>query len=88
MSPVLFALALDPFIDYLCRKLPATDMVRAYADEMAIVLKSSSTLARVIPCFETLARAACLRVNVSKTVFIPLHDVSIPQVRTQLLHVP
>ena len=38
MSPVLFALALDPFLDYLAKTLPNDSMVRAYADDMAVIL--------------------------------------------------
>ena len=71
MSPVLFALALDPFLDYLSRQLPPGDLVRAYADDMALVLRSHSTLAHVIPCYERLAAASCRNVNTSKTVNIP-----------------
>jgi hypothetical protein len=51
MSPVLFALALDPFLDYLCRKLPPTDMVRAYADDTCIVVQDVHTLPVISKCF-------------------------------------
>ena len=41
MSPVLFALALDPFLDYLCNALPQGSTVRAYADDMALFGKNT-----------------------------------------------
>ena len=37
LSPVLFALALDPFLEYVVSKLPRSSLLRAYADDMAFV---------------------------------------------------
>jgi hypothetical protein len=36
MSPVLFALALDPFLEHLCHCLPLGSMLRAYADDISV----------------------------------------------------
>ena len=55
MSPVLFALALDPILDYLCRQLPPDAMVHAYADDMAIVLQDVAAIRHVTPCFNLLS---------------------------------
>ena len=81
MSPVWFALALDPFLDYLCRQLPVSNMVRAYADDMAIVMSSGGSLPTAISFFELLAQASCLQANDSKTVYIPLYEADIAQTR-------
>ena len=43
LSPVLFALIMDPFLDYLLRQLPQQTMLRAFADDMALVLKTSGS---------------------------------------------
>jgi len=50
MSPVLFALALDPFLEHLRRHLPADCMVRAYADDRAVVLPCVASVSLVPPC--------------------------------------
>jgi hypothetical protein len=84
MSPVLFALALDPFLDHLCRKLPPTDMVRAYADDTCIVVQDVHTLPVISKCFTLLAKASCLTVNIDKTVFVPLYPATHAQARTDI----
>ena len=68
MSPVLLALALDPFLDHLCRKLPPTGMVRAYADDTCIVVQDVHTLPVISKCFTLLAKASRLAANIDKTV--------------------
>ena len=84
MSPVLFALALDPFLDHLCRQLPVGDSVRAYADDMAIVTNSAYTISTIIPCFTLLAHASKLHVNIAKTVLVPLYDTTSLQARSDM----
>ena len=76
MSPVLFALALDPFLDYLCRQLPHACMVRGYADDTAIVLPDLSLLSRVTPAYELLSKAAALHINVGKTICVPWYPTT------------
>jgi hypothetical protein len=39
LSPVLFALALDPFLCYLRHSCPQETMIKAYADDMAVISK-------------------------------------------------
>ena len=73
MSPVLFALALDPFLEYLVAQLPSSAMVRAYADDMAIVVDQADQVNNAADAFKLLSEAASLQVNVGKTVFIPLY---------------
>ena len=72
MSPVLFALALDPFLEHLRCHLPADCMIRAYADDMAVILPCIGDVSLLPPMFERLARASSLHVNVSKTILTPL----------------
>ena len=70
LSPVLFALALDPFLTYLAKSLPVGSLVRAYADDMAVILKNKKDINILCSAFKILAGASALHVNVSKTVFI------------------
>ena len=62
MSPVLFALALDPFLDHLCKVLPAGDLARAYADDMALVMDHGD---RAVPKVFELVQQFGLISNVS-----------------------
>ena len=84
MSPVLFALALDPFLTLLSHSCPEDTMIRAYADDMAIVLQNINMLPRVIECFRTLEKASSLTVNVSKTICVPLDDGTVEQCRAKI----
>jgi len=86
MSPVLFALALDPFLDYLCRQLPQGDIVRAYADDMAVVLHCVQTIDIIAPCFDLLHHASGLQVNIQKTILVPLHETTVMQTRRNIQH--
>ena len=56
--------------------MPAGSMVRAYADDIGIVLQNITTLDIVASTFSLLARAAALQVNIDKTVFVPLYPTT------------
>ena len=71
MSPVLFALALEPFSDYLSKQPPVDHMLCAYADDMGITLPSMGCLSTVSKAFTLLGSASSLHVNVGKTIRIP-----------------
>ena len=86
MSPVLFALALDPFLEHLRMHLPADCMVRAYADDMAVLLPRVTSVSLLPPLFDRLAKASSLHVNVSKTILTPLYKTDIQQARTDIQH--
>ena len=53
MSPVLFALALKAFLDYLCKQLPRGDIARAFADAMALAVHPLGTIKTLASCFDT-----------------------------------
>ena len=59
-------------------------MVRAYADDMAIILQSLENLPKISLAFEMLQRASALAVNIQKTVFVPLYAVDQQQARADL----
>ncbi len=84
LSPVLFALALDPFLNFLTIKLPQGTLIRAYADDMALVLPSRFLISDVVQAFAVLSRAAALKVNVGKTVFVPLYPTTMFQARKDI----
>ena len=84
LSPVLFALALDPFLAYLKRCLPSETLIRAYADDMAIILKSRSLIPIVAKAFQVLSSAASMHVHVGKTVYVPLYATTLFQARKDI----
>ncbi len=64
MSPVLFALALDPFLDLLTRSLPDSTLIRAYADDMAVVMRDFTLVEKLVLPFSILSKAANLNINI------------------------
>jgi len=86
MSPVLFALALDPFLDYLAKALPNDSMVRAYADDMAVILPNLKELPILAKSFDLLGKAAGLQVNIDKTICIPLYPSTVMACKKDISH--
>ena len=86
MSPVLFALALDPFLEHLRSHLPADCMIRAYADDMAVLMPCVADVSLLPSLFDRLAKASSLHVNVSKTVLTPLYKTNLHQARRDIQH--
>jgi hypothetical protein len=90
-SGSLFVLAMDPFVRYLCLRLPRPlYSVVAFADDIAIgcmwVLRS---LALVFQAFDIFARATALKINVKKTTIIPYWERGVFDVRRFVVgHVP
>ena len=86
MLPVLFALALDPFLYYLARVLPNNSMVMAYADDMAVILPAVQHFNILANAFELLGRAAGLHVNIDNTVCVcvPLYPTTIIQLKEDI----
>jgi endonuclease/exonuclease/phosphatase family metal-dependent hydrolase len=73
-SGSLFALALDPFVRFLCLRLPRPlHLVTAFADDIAIATRRlPGLLATILVIMDLLDAAACLRLNLEKTVAVPL----------------
>ena len=69
-------LALDPFLQYLVNQLPSDTMIRAYADDMAVIIKNIHSLKPLSEAFQLLRAAASLQVNVGKTVCVPLYQTT------------
>ena len=84
LSPLLFALCGDLLLRRLHSSLPE-DLLRGYADDTALVaddvLKSTAAF---VPLFTEFADLSGLALNLAKTVFIPLNDVSLENFRGQL----
>ena len=74
------------FLEHLRRHLPADCMVRAYADDMAVVLPCVTSVSLLPPLFDRLAKASSLHVNVSKTILTPLYKTDIQQARKDVQH--
>ena len=84
MSPIIFALTLDPFLQHLSTCMPADSVVRAYADDIGIVLQDFSSFPLLEAPFDLLRRAANLDVNVGKTVLTPLYNTSVEEVQQEI----
>ena len=83
LSPLLFAIVLDPFLRLLKRRVPDGTQA-AYADDLAmIVLKLLESMQVIAPAFTAFAAVSGLMLNLSKTVVIPLGDVAPAEVRAQ-----
>ena len=48
-------------------------MVRAYADDMALIMKNKSDIAVAAQAFAVLKDAAALEVNIGKTIYIYIY---------------
>jgi len=84
LSPLLFALAIEP----LLRRLQAVDpelLVCAYADDIGAVSEDLfGLLIAAAPIFGAFGRASGLHLNLSKTVIVPLGEASPDAVRQWL----
>ena len=79
LSPLLYAVVGDLYLRRLQRLLPQS-MVRAYADDLAVLPRSlMSCLVTMQPFFLELEEVSGLRVNVRKSVVIPLGDYTLEQ---------
>jgi len=71
-SGSLFVIVLNPFLILLERANGVRELTRAFADDIALVVATLHKLRRIYAIFQLASKAANLRLNVSKTVFIPL----------------
>ena len=72
ISPLLFAVIMDPLLRRLQRALPM-GMFRAYADDLAAVIDDlPAALSILVPLFQAFARASGLQLNFRKVVVVPL----------------
>ena len=84
LSPLLFALCGDLLLRRVRHSLPG-DMLRAYADDLALVSQVVLVSAAVlVPMFFDFASISGLALNLAKTVFVPLGDASTDQFRCDL----
>jgi hypothetical protein len=79
LSPILFALCANVLLRELSHVLSNDEIVRAFADDTAVVIAdfvvSMPVLGRLFKQFEQIS---ALSLNISKTIFVPLWNVSSP----------
>ena len=84
LSPLLFALCPDLMLRRLRRALPA-DLLRAYADDLALVAPDTPASAKVfIPISEEFALTSGLSLNLAKTMPLPRNYDSPEDLRWRL----
>ena len=84
LSPLLFAVILDPFLRLLQRRLPDA-LCRAYADDNAVALSDAfQNLPALHMSFQELAKVANLNLNMPKTICIPLWQEPLDRISAQL----
>ena len=84
LSPLLFAVSSDLLLRRLARMVPEA-IRRAYADDLAIVHADiMSQLGRLQDTFSEYERLSGLRLNVRKTVFVPLFQFDTLALRSRL----
>ena len=77
LSPVCFAIAADLLLRRIRRLLPDAT-IRAYADDLAIVLRSGfSNLMILVNIFNEYAMVSALQLNLPKTVYVPIDTIDI-----------
>jgi len=82
LFPLLFATVADVMLRRLARQFPG-DMIRAYADDLAMVFKDlPGQGSAIMKTFEEYARVSGLHLNLAKTIAIPLWLQSVAYVRS------
>jgi len=75
---------MDPFVRKMQHILPQKSCIRAYADDLAVVSPNFQSLPALRNLFELLGHAANLKINVSKTVVVPLYSCEASHLQHQL----
>ena len=84
LSPLLFALAVEPLLRALASECP-TAVIRAYADDIAAVDNNlADMLLKMVPIFNRFAEASGLHLNLPKLAVVPVGDLEPEAVRQQL----
>ena len=73
LSPLVFAVVADILLRKLVRHLDGAGELRAFADDTALVLRDTLQLSSVLEIFDQYAEFSNLRLNLGKTVVIPLY---------------
>ena len=85
LSPLLFAVAADVLLRRIQCRVP-DGLIRAYADDTALVHKRIwSVLPDIELIFGDFQRISGLALNIDKTVFVPLSNDSLENVREKLI---
>jgi hypothetical protein len=87
LSGLLFAIIMEPILRTVCRALGPYGHLRAYADDIGIVVLDYSVVIGVLGgAFQRIGAASGLSLNVGKTIFIPLwHVASYAQIRQMII---
>ena len=73
LSVILFAICVDVLMRKLGGVLCEHEMLRAYADDIALVVKDYNRSAGIISqWFDAFGEISALKLNIKKTLFIPL----------------
>jgi hypothetical protein len=84
LSPLLFAVVMDLFLRQL-RKTGVRCVVRAYADDIAIVVRSIKEAVPILQRqFQELGRISNLQLNLPKSICIPRWHSTLPRARQTL----
>eukprot|EP00959_Pyramimonas_sp_CCMP1952_P171257 3578483-Pyramimonas_sp.AAC.1 len=84
LSPLLYAICAEFLLDKIQATCPGT-LARAYADDTAVVSTNIwADAPKLTALFDDFAAATGLRLNLQKTVVIPLFASPLPTVRAHL----
>ena len=88
MNGTLFAIILDPVIAALLSVMGPRDVLRGYADDLAAVLFNGFfTLKRIAGVYDLVLIIGGLRLKITKTILIPLHNYREFKIRARLAEV-
>ena len=82
LSGSLFVLVIDPVIAFLQSRLGPCDSIRAFADDLAAVIRNMwLTLPGIVDAFMIIARVTNLHLKIKKTTLVPLWRCDVNNVR-------
>ena len=80
LSPLIFAIVADILLRKLARTFP-DDIIRAYADDTAMVISDTKKCALIAKIFDEYGRISGLKLNLKKTILIPLFQLAISSIQ-------
>ena len=83
LSPLRFAIVADVLLRRLERLYP-DEIIRAYTDDTAMIVKDTRKLGGIAIVFEEYGRISGLKLNIRKTVIIPLFQIDLKVLKQAL----
>ena len=80
LSPLIFAVCVDPLLRRLGNALPGA-LIRAFADDIALVARTLPMVRQALKIFDHFGRISNLVLNLGKTILVPLWTADVEDAR-------